>query len=165
MEARPGGRFCQRCETVVVDLVGLSRAQAEARVAQIEGPELCVQLSLDRFGEAVFAAPPRSWTPHFVGGLVLITALGAGGCTLQQDPAGASAEVVPERLEIGPPMTPTPAEVDAGPPAIRTGAVPSSELNVDVGGATARPTSEQRALTSRKNWRHRVRGRMPRHGF
>ena len=165
MVPREGGRYCARCETVVLDLALSSRAEAERRVAQIEGESVCVQLRLDRFGEAVFVPPPRSRAPHFVGGLVLVAALGAGGCAPEP-----TTEVVPEAArDPGPPMIPTPAVASSviTPPATPrpTRPVPADELPPPTRGAT--PTAEQRALTAQKQRAHQthymVRGVMPLH--
>ncbi len=149
MEPRAGGRFCERCETVVIDLAGLSRAQAERRVRAHQGADVCVRLGLDRFGDAVFVAPPKSRAPRFVGGLVLVAALSAGGCNTEPAPS----ELAGAALDPGPPMMPSPVNVATAPapstPTSRaTGPVDASELEQPTWANP--PTAEQRALTARK---------------
>ena len=81
MTPRPGGRYCARCDKTVLDLTGMSRERAEARVrALADEPELCVQLAVDRFGDPVFRPPPRR-APHWARGLVMVAALTGAGCS------------------------------------------------------------------------------------
>ena len=163
MEPREGGRYCLACEKVVIDLADLSRAQAEAKIAAVEGGEVCVQLAVDRFGDAIFTPPP-SRAPHWAGGLVLLAALTAGGCATGDEPEPCEiAEIAPE--DPGPPMIPGAAVLPStdGP---ATGPVPASEIALE---DSAVPTPAQQRMTQNKRtWgqvtrppiRH-VRGRMP----
>ncbi len=160
MEPRDGGRYCQRCEKVVIDLAAMSRAQAEQKIRALDAAEVCVQLAVDRFGDAVFQRPPASRAPHWAAGLVLVTALtGASACAEPEPPCDAKAF----RLEPdpGPPMTPADATLATVAPLPATGPVPAEQLADP--DAEATPTAEQRALTAAK---HRppiqhLRGRMP----
>jgi len=166
MEPREGGRYCQACEKVVIDLVEMSRAQAEAKIAAVEGSEVCVQLAVDRFGDALFAPAP-SRAPHWAGGLVLIAALTASGCGSSDEPEPCEiAEITPE--DPGPPMIPGAAVLPASdaPP---TGPVPAAEVALDDSPV---PTAAQQRMTQNKRtWGQvttrppiqHVRGRMPLH--
>ncbi|HHH31245.1 MAG TPA: hypothetical protein ENK57_23255 [Polyangiaceae bacterium] len=168
MHERPGGRYCDRCEKVVIDLAGLSRAQAERRVSAVRGADVCVQLRVDRLGEAVFAPPPAARAPHWARGLVLVAALTAGGCAAETE-ATPQAEIA---SDLGPPMIPSATLEPSAVPVAESRAVPAAELN-DRPSPTPEPTAEQRALTARKSAGvlgvpstppySRVRGRMPLH--
>ncbi|MBX3273765.1 MAG: hypothetical protein KF729_26105 [Sandaracinaceae bacterium] len=161
MEPRDGGRYCGRCDKVVVDLSVLSRAQAEAKIGALDADEVCVRLAVDRFGDAVFQRPPPSRAPHWAAGLVLVSALSASGCAVEE-PAPCLAKHAPITPDPGPPMMPA-AVVAVAEPQPVSGAVPADQL-ADAGDA--RPTSEQRALTEAKHRPpshhiHMVAGRMP----
>ncbi|MEZ4340373.1 MAG: hypothetical protein R3B82_27450 [Sandaracinaceae bacterium] len=150
MEPREGGRYCRRCETEVIDLSVLSRAQAEQRIRAIRAPTVCVRLAVDPFGDAVFQAPPPSRARHWAAGLVLTSALTASACT---EPAPTeAAEEAALAPDPGPPMLPTEATiamvVEAPGPA--TGPVPREELE-DLEDHDASPTPEQRRLTEEKH--------------
>ena len=148
MEVRPGGRFCQKCDKTVLDLTRMTRAEAEARMRRIDAPEVCVQLNVDRFGDAVFRVPP-SRAPHWAGGLVLVTALTAGGCASEGEAPPEIVQAPPE--EPGPPMQPVEVAVIAPPfDGLVTGPVPADELNPAPEGPVT-PTAEQRALTAAKH--------------
>ena len=158
------GRFCERCQHGVVDLSRMSRRQAERRV-RAEGGSLCVQVALDPAGRAVFRPEPRR-ASHWAGGLVLVTALTAGGCGRSETRAAPTAQLEPEPCELdGPPMMPVDAPMtplDASEVGM-TGPA-STEVEDDDGA----PTSEQRELTRRKvasQRIHMVRGRLPAHAF
>lgn len=170
MERRGDGRFCQHCQHTVVDLSGLSRRQAEARVRRARG-SLCVQLALDETDAAVFRPEP-SRAPHWAGGLVLVAALGAGGCS---EPAAASDEVTVSEVPCSLPEDPM-MPVSEGPPVVVEVADPrfADTPSAEVGDGT--PTAEQLELTRRKQQgqtqvrpavrpphTHLARGRMPVH--
>ena len=163
MEPRDGGRYCGRCEKVVIDLATMSRAEAERRVAGLAADEVCVQLAVDRFGDAVFVRPPPSRAPHWAAGLVLVSALTAGtGCATEES-GPCQAKIVQVEPDLGPPMTPV-VLASVTPPTPATGPVPAEEL-VDPTDDVV-PTPEQRALTAAKHAPppiHMVRGRMPLH--
>lgn len=149
MPALPGGRFCTSCQTVVIDLSRVTRAQAEQRMKAVVGDRACVQLRVDRFNDAVFLPPPKR-APHWSRGVVLLAALTAGGCTL--DEPAEPIPVVTVAPEPGPPMMPSVAAIapaTAPGPAISTRAVPAGELNSESNTAV-RPTAQQRALTAAK---------------
>ena len=161
MEPRDGGRYCGRCDKVVIDLSVLSRAQAEAKIAAIDADEACVRLAVDRFGDAVFQRPPPSRAPHWAAELVLVSALSAAGCHVEE-PAPCLAKHAPIAPDPGPPETPAAVLAVAAPQPAR-GRVAAEQLAEDGGG---RPTPEQRALTEAKHRppiRHMVAGRMPFH--
>jgi len=154
MEPRAGGKYCARCETVVIDLSGVTRAQAEAKMRQVRGDTVCVQLRVDRFGDAVFVPPPKR-AAHWSRGLVLVAALTGGGCNLDEpgEPAQVVAIEEPELApfsDLGPPMTPSAAVIHPAQEVAPTQAVPASELNPSPIGS-ARPTAQQRALTAAKH--------------
>lgn len=163
MEPREGGRYCGRCEKVVIDLAAMSRAQAEQKLRSLNATEVCVQLAVDRFGDAVFQRPPPSRAPHWAAGLVLVTALtGASGC------AGMEAQCLAKTSTIepdpGPPMMPAdPTSFASVTPPPATGPVSAEQLAQPADEAT--PTAEQRALTAAKHRppvvHHAIRGRMP----
>lgn len=149
MEARDGGRYCGRCEKTVIDLTGLTRAQAEKTLLALNAPEACVKLSVDRFGDAVFQRPPPSRAPHWARGLVLATALtGASACATPEPPC--NAKITALASDPGPAMVPVDTSVALASvePAPYTGPVPAEALAQDDGDAT--PTAEQRALTNAK---------------
>ncbi|MCA9607375.1 MAG: hypothetical protein KC619_17335, partial [Myxococcales bacterium] len=163
MEPRDGGRYCGRCEKVVIDLAALSRAQAEQKIRSLDASEVCVQLAVDRFGDAVFQRPPPSRAPHWAAGVVLLTALtGATACDEPEPPCHAKAfQLEPDP---GPPMMPAETSLASVAPLPTTGPVPAEELT-ETPAIEATPTAEQQALTAAK---HRppvvhVRGRMPIH--
>ncbi|MBX3273763.1 MAG: hypothetical protein KF729_26095 [Sandaracinaceae bacterium] len=146
MEPRDGGRYCGRCEKVVLDLSVLSRAQAEAKLRALRAAgakDACVQLAVDRFGDAVFSRPPPRRAPHWAAGLVLVSALSAG-CRGEDAPSEpALGALVPDP---GAPMRPAEIAV-ASVPAPTSRAVPASELV----SAPAEATAAQRALTAAKH--------------
>lgn len=149
MEPREGGRYCDRCEKVVLDLSVLSRAQAEQKIRGIQAPSVCVRLAVDRFGDAVFQAPPPSRARHWAAGLVLTSALTASACA---EPGSPEVEAPAMVADPGPPMLPTDSTIamvveDPGP---ATGPVPIDELQ-DSEDHDAAPTAEQRALTAAKH--------------
>ena len=78
MAPRGEGRFCARCERVVVDLSRLTRAQAEARVKRRAG-RTCLAVRRDVDTHAPVFRPEPSVAPRWAGGLVLAAAL--TGCT------------------------------------------------------------------------------------
>jgi hypothetical protein len=167
MEERPGGRFCRRCQHTVVDLSRMSRRQAQARVGRAGGGYLCVQLALDEQGAPLFRPEP-SRAPRWAGGLVLVAALGAGGC---DDRASADSPVITEpacALEEAPML---PVSVQTPPMEPLPGLVEEAEVGADDGPVV--PSAEQRELTRRKQLRQpqphtpqphphtHVRGRIP----
>jgi len=145
MAPRAGGRHCERCDKTVLDLSKLTRGEAERRLRGIEGPEVCVQLNVDRFGDAVFRVPPAR-APHWASGLVLVAALTSGGCSTEPADEPITMEPVPD---LGPPMIPeTLVSIAPSQPTMVTRPVPSAEL--DLADAPATPTEEQRRLTANK---------------
>jgi hypothetical protein len=54
MTPADGGRFCGDCKKVVRDLSAMSKAEAEALIAERKNEELCVRYVYDRFGRVVF---------------------------------------------------------------------------------------------------------------
>lgn len=158
------GRFCERCQHGVIDLTRMTRRQAERRV-RAETGSLCVQLAFDPADRVLFRAEPRRAT-HWAGGLVLVTALTAGGCDRSEERSAPVAQLEPEPCDLdGPPMMPvdTPMTPLDAPGLGTTGPVPA-EVEDDDGA----PTSEQRELTRRKvasQHVHMRRGRMPAHAF
>jgi len=157
MEPRPGGRFCQRCQHVVVDLSRLTRREAEARIKSERGEYLCVQLAVDDSDAARFRSEPRR-ARNLAGGLVLAAALTTAGCR-ESDTAADEAALIESE----------PCAVDPGPPMMPIGTIPEPEP--DAGEpAVVVPTDEQRELTRQKQEQQeqsvrppirRVRGRMP----
>lgn len=162
MEPREGGRYCGRCEKVVIDLAAMSRAQAEAKIRSLDATEVCVQLNVDRFGDAVFQRPAPSLAPHWAAGLVLVTALtGAHACAVPAPECLVKTATL--EPDPGPAMIPTdPTTFASVAPLPATGPVPAEQLATADGAA---PTAEQRALTAAKHRPppivHAIRGRMP----
>lgn len=149
MEPREAGRYCGRCEKVVIDLTALTRAEAERTLLALNAPEACVKLSVDRFGDAVFRRPPPSRAPHWARGLVLATALtGASACATPEPPCDAKLTQLAE--DPGPAMIPVDTSVALASvaPAPFTGPVPAEALAADDVDPT--PTAEQAALTAAK---------------
>ncbi len=149
MEPREAGRYCGRCEKVVLDLTAMTRAEAERTLLALRAPEACVKLAVDRLGDAVFQRPPPSRAPHWARGLVLATALtGASACATGEPPC--NAQLTQLTADPGPAMIPvdTSAALASVEPAPFTGPVPAEALAQDDGDTT--PTAEQRALTAAK---------------
>lgn len=165
MTPRGNGRHCVRCDKVVIDMTKMTRREAKAALAEVEGDTACVQLDFDRFADPVFPPEPKR-APHWASGLVLVAALTAGGCSTRR---GERAEIVeeeePEVAEgppMMPPMMPLDGAVEDDEPEFVTGPVPASELASSSDAAT--PTAEQRQLTAQKEARNhpmRTLGRMP----
>lgn len=152
MAPRGEGRFCARCERVVVDLSRLTRAQAEARVKRRAG-RTCLAVRRDVDTHAPVFRPEPSVAPRWAGGLVLAAALTGGGCAGSSSAATEAPQIVAERepADPGPPMQPIEADrrVAQLEPALLTRAIPADEL--DLGPDSATPTAAQRALTERKH--------------
>lgn len=149
MTPRDGGRYCDRCEKVVIDLSVLSRAQAEQKIRAVQAPEVCVRLAFDRLGDVVFQKPPPARAPHWARGLVLASALtAASACTEPEPPCSAKATALV--ADPGPPMMPSDATLASvvAPPERTTGPVSPDELDAD---HDATPTAEQRRLTAAKH--------------
>ena len=152
MEPRSGGRFCQRCQHTVLDLSKMTRAQAERVIrATPEGERICINMAVDPLDAPIFRPEPRR-ARHFVGGLVLVAALTAGGCGAshgedsREPPQIAHLEPEPPGV-VGIPMTPvdTNAPSPVTQPEIVTGPV-----FVEQSTGSAEPTAEQLALSRRK---------------
>lgn len=145
MSPRPDGRHCPRCDKTVIDLSGMTRAQAEARVARTRGDRVCVQLAYDLRTDEVLFRPPPSRAPHWAGGLVLVAALGGSGCagTAEAESPIVSADERPsdEPCAIGEPMVPI-ADAPIAPAEI-------GPVATDLATATG-PTAEQLELTRQK---------------
>jgi hypothetical protein len=132
LEARPGGRFCGRCERLVVDLTRLTRR--EARERSREGG--CFRLRVDERGEAVFRPEPERLGPK---ALVLAAALGSG-C----GPAASSGD------DALPPDAA--AAIDAElPRGVALEELPSVEVVLPQLEENGAPTPEQEMLTRRKH--------------
>ena len=160
MAPRGEGRFCDRCQHTVVDLSQMSRAQAESRMRRAAGDSLCVQLAVDEHDRPRFVPPP-SRAPRWAGGLVLVSALTAGGCA-STEPEAAAEILEPCDLEpgdLGPPMIPT-ASTEP-PPATApadTHPVPA-DASVDDLSASERAALEADKHRAQHPIRH-VRGRI-----
>jgi hypothetical protein len=172
MQPRGEGRFCERCQHTVVDLTRMSRRQAERRLKKERGDYLCIQLALDPLERPVFRPEP-SRAAHWAGGLVLVAALTAGGCSAGGDEGAEVAQLEPEPCPVdAPPMLPV-----ADGPMVPVDTEEATEASVATGPIEAEvtdddpePTPEQRELTRRKQEQQQiaahppirhVRGRMP----
>ena len=161
MERRGRGRYCGRCERTVVDFSRMSRREAE-RLLREAGPDVCGNVAFDQYDDPLFRPEPAR-APFFAGGLVLLAALGAGGCAGEPE-----SPIEPIAAEVGPPDEDAPCELAAAPmlpvdeaasPALGPAATRPVPAEVDAGEGS--PTAEQAALTRRKEEGPRV--RIPHH--
>lgn len=143
MEVRSAGRHCASCDRTLLDLRGLTRARAEARVHRADGP-VCALAYVDQRTREIWYPPAAEPAPR-LGGVVLAAALTVSACS-EPAPRDAGAEV----RDAGAAMTPLgPPGACAAPDAPRSRPVPSDELAWPPGSPV--PTDEQRALTERKH--------------
>lgn len=166
MEPRGEGRYCARCEHVVLDLSRMTRRDAEKRIAKETGRYVCVRMAVNDDGEAVFR-PAAAPVKRLAGGLVLVAALTAGGCRDREPSPAAEVAMEVEPCAIDPDELMMPGAVAVPEPE----PVVALEHEVDPEDAAV-PTPEQRELTRRKQEarnrppiRHMVAGRMPLHRF
>lgn len=151
MAPRREGRYCENCETVVLDLSTMTRREAVRRLKREKGERVCVNLAFDRRGNVAFRPEP-SRAPHWAGGLVLVAALGAGGCASTADASEPVEACAIEAPRDTAPMMPTdtaPMMPVSTEDELVTGPVSSASLEDEDGGPT--PTAEQLELTRRKH--------------
>ncbi len=179
MAPRAEGRYCARCDQVVVDLSRATRREVE-RLLRRGGP-VCAQIRADDEGDAIFEPERVVPAARLLRAAVLASAL--GGCASAAEPAPAVIEAVEEAEDAATPLAiPTTGFGGSllGPgdaPMIPIGALPPRSCPLppsdDVEGASPEeptagavlPTAEQRALTRRKARErairhHAVRGRI-----
>lgn len=174
MEARPEGRFCERCQTSVLDLTRVTRATAIA-IARDKGGRVCARVRADETGVAVFAPEPvrRGVVPLALASLLV-------ACSA--DEATDDGAVPPSATEVdGSPLAPP--VLGLGAPAtgsfggsLATGVMmpigreplaPAAPVAVAVTPPEPAdepcpvPTAEQIALTRRKHQRRHPHVRPP----
>ncbi len=160
MTPRGEGRHCARCQSTVIDLTRVTRAQAE-RLVREHGGRVCGRVRADERGDAVFAPEPvrRGIVPVAIAGVL-------AACSAEPTAADATApDALPAATHptvgLGPPTSgsfggslATGVMLPIGRAPVRPPSAPAiGRALPPVDETPAEPTPEQQALTRRKHRR------------